>query len=163
MAEAEDLAGLLKAGSLPAPARIVDEVSVDRSSVKRTSTPVELFVTALLVVLAYMIFYYCGAGLVSNLALIANLFFLIGALPLGRGTDPSRNRIVLTIGMAVDANVPLRAHPRGDARWKRPDGRPERRLREGVQRHHRRQHHHLAHRIWYTASEAAPSVGSRRP
>ncbi|MGB2135746.1 MAG: MMPL family transporter, partial [Flavobacteriales bacterium] len=55
----------------------------------------------------YMIFYYKGAGLVSNLALIANLFFLIGALAsLGAAlTLPGIAGIVLTIGMAVDANV----------------------------------------------------------
>jgi SecD/SecF fusion protein len=65
------------------------------------------FVFALLVVLVYMIFYYRGAGVVSNIALIANLFFLIGALAsLGAAlTLPGIAGIVLTIGMAVDANV----------------------------------------------------------
>jgi SecD/SecF fusion protein len=65
------------------------------------------FLIALLVVLAYMIFYYRGAGIVSNIALIANLFFLIGALAsLGAAlTLPGIAGIVLTIGMAVDANV----------------------------------------------------------
>ncbi len=108
LAEAEDLAGLLKAGSLPAPARIVDEVSVGpQLGEENIKSGLSSFVIALLVVLAYMIFYYRGAGLVSNIALIANLFFLIGALAsLGAAlTLPGIAGIVLTIGMAVDANV----------------------------------------------------------
>ena len=108
LAEAEDLAGLLKAGSLPAPARIVDEVSVGpQLGEENIQSGLSSFVIALLVILLYMIFYYKGAGLVSNLALIANLFFLIGALAsLGAAlTLPGIAGIVLTIGMAVDANV----------------------------------------------------------
>jgi len=108
LAEAQDLAGLLKAGSLPAPAKIVDEVSVGATlgddNIKRGLTS---FIIALLVVLLYMIFYYKGAGLVSDIALIANLFFLIGALGALHAslTLPGIAGIVLTIGMAVDANV----------------------------------------------------------
>ena len=108
MLEANDLAGLLKAGSLPAPARIVDEVSVGpQLGEENIQSGLSSFVIALLVILLYMIFYYKGAGLVSNLALIANLFFLIGALAsLGAAlTLPGIAGIVLTIGMAVDANV----------------------------------------------------------
>lgn len=106
--EAEDLAGLLKAGSLPAPAKIVDEVSVGASlGEDNIQKGLMSFIIALLVVLIYMIFYYKGAGLVSDIALIANLFFLIGALAaLGAAlTLPGIAGIVLTIGMAVDANV----------------------------------------------------------
>ncbi len=106
--EAEDLASLLKAGSLPAPARIVDEVSVGpQLGEENIRAGLSSFVFALLVVLVYMIFYYRGAGVVSNIALIANLFFLIGALAsLGAAlTLPGIAGIVLTIGMAVDANV----------------------------------------------------------
>ena len=108
MLEANDLAGLLKAGSLPAPARIVDEVSVGpQLGEENINSGLSSFVIALMVILLYMIFYYKGAGLVSNLALIANLFFLIGALAsLGAAlTLPGIAGIVLTIGMAVDANV----------------------------------------------------------
>ena len=106
--EAQDLSGLLKAGSLPAPARIVDEVSIGpQLGEANIKAGFSSFIIALLVVLAYMIFYYKGAGLVSNVALIANLFFLIGALAsLGAAlTLPGIAGIVLTIGMAVDANV----------------------------------------------------------
>jgi SecD/SecF fusion protein len=106
--EAQDLSGLLKAGSLPAPARIVDEVSIGpQLGEANIKAGLSSFIIALLVVLAYMIFYYKGAGVVSNIALIANLFFLIGALAsLGAAlTLPGIAGIVLTIGMAVDANV----------------------------------------------------------
>lgn len=108
MLEANDLASLLKAGSLPAPARIVDEVSVGpQLGEENIQAGMSSFVIALAVILLYMVFYYKGAGLVSNLALIANLFFLIGALAsLGAAlTLPGIAGIVLTIGMAVDANV----------------------------------------------------------
>lgn len=106
--EAEDLSGLLKAGSLPAPARIVDEVSIGpQLGEDNIKAGMSSFIIALLVVFAYMIFYYSGAGVVSNIALVANLFFLIGALAsLGAAlTLPGIAGIVLTIGMAVDANV----------------------------------------------------------
>jgi len=106
--EAEDLSSLLKAGSLPAPARIVDEVSIGpQLGEENIKAGMSSFIIALLVVFAYMIFYYSGAGVVSNIALLANLFFLIGALAsLGAAlTLPGIAGIVLTIGMAVDANV----------------------------------------------------------
>jgi SecD/SecF fusion protein len=106
--EAEDLAGLLKAGSLPAPAKIVDEYTVGptmgQENIERGFIS---FIIALIVILVYMIFYYRGAGIVSNIALIANMFFLIGALASLHAalTLPGIAGIVLTIGMAVDANV----------------------------------------------------------
>jgi SecD/SecF fusion protein len=106
--EAKDLSDLLKAGALPAPARIVDESIVGPSlGAENIRSGMISFVVALLVVLLYMIFYYGKAGLVSNVALIANLFFLIGALAsLGAAlTLPGIAGIVLTIGMAVDTNV----------------------------------------------------------
>ncbi|WP_306639881.1 protein translocase subunit SecDF [Sanyastnella coralliicola] len=107
-ADAEDLAGLLKAGSLPAKAKIVNEVTIGPElGEENINAGLWSFVIALLVILVYMVFYYKGAGLVSDIALIANLFFLIGALAsLGAAlTLPGIAGIVLTIGMAVDANV----------------------------------------------------------
>jgi SecD/SecF fusion protein len=106
--DATDLASLLKAGSLPAPARIVDEVSIGPElGEENINAGLMSFAIALFVILVYMIFYYKGAGLISDIALIANLFFLIGALAsLGAAlTLPGIAGIVLTIGMAVDANV----------------------------------------------------------
>ena len=106
--EAIDLSNLLKAGALPAPANIVDESVVGPSlGEQNIQDGLMSFMIALVVVLFYMIFYYKGAGIVSDIALIANLFFLIGALASLQAalTLPGIAGIVLTIGMAVDANV----------------------------------------------------------
>jgi len=106
--EALDLANLLKAGALPAPANIVDESIVGPTlGQENINDGLLSFIIALVCVLFYMIFYYKGAGLVSDIALVANLFFLIGALASIQAalTLPGIAGIVLTIGMAVDANV----------------------------------------------------------
>ncbi len=106
--EALDLSNLLKAGALPAPANIVDESVVGPSlGQQNINDGLMSFIIALVVVLFYMFFYYRGAGIVSDIALIANLFFLIGALASIQAalTLPGIAGIVLTIGMAVDANV----------------------------------------------------------
>jgi SecD/SecF fusion protein len=108
LAEATDLAGLLRAGSLPAPAKIIDEVTVGPSVGERNiNAGVLSFVLAFVLILIYMIFYYAWAGWAANVALIANLFFMIGALISMQGslTLPGIAGIVLTMGMAVDANV----------------------------------------------------------
>lgn len=106
--EAADLAGLLKAGSLPAPAKIIDEVTVGPSlGDENIKAGVWSFIIAFVLILIYMVFYYAWAGWAANVALIANLFFLIGALVSFGGvlTLPGIAGIVLTMGMAVDANV----------------------------------------------------------
>jgi len=106
--EAQDLANILKAGKLPAAARIVEEAvvgpSLGREAVK---SGMNSFILAFILVLAYMIVYYNRAGLVANVALITNIFFLFGVLAsLGAVlTLPGMAGIVLTLGMAVDANV----------------------------------------------------------
>ncbi|MFT4771114.1 MAG: SecD/SecF fusion protein [Cryomorphaceae bacterium] len=106
--EALDLSNLLKAGALPAPANIVDESIVGPSlGQENINDGLKSFIIALVCVLFYMFFYYKGAGIVSDIALVANLFFLIGALASIQAalTLPGIAGIVLTIGMAVDANV----------------------------------------------------------
>ncbi len=106
--DAEDLANILKAGALPAPASIVDESIVGPSlGQKNIDSGLMSFVIAFMIILFYMVFYYRGAGVVSDIALIANLFLLFGALAsLGASlTLPGIAGIVLTIGMSVDANV----------------------------------------------------------
>lgn len=106
--EALDLSNLLKAGALPAPANIVDESIVGPSlGQENIDDGLKSFIIALVCVLFYMFFYYKGAGIVSDIALVANLFFLIGALASIQAalTLPGIAGIVLTIGMAVDANV----------------------------------------------------------
>ena len=106
--EANDLANVLKSGKLPARAEIVQSSVVGPSlGQEAINSGLESFIIALILVLMYMIFYYYGAGLVSNVALLANIFFIFGTLAsLGAAlTLPGIAGIVLTIGMSVDANV----------------------------------------------------------
>ena len=106
--EASDLANILKSGKLPAPARIIEEAIVGPSlGEEAINAGLKSFIIALMIVLLYMIFYYSGAGLVSNIALLANIFFIFGVLSsIGAVlTLPGIAGIVLTIGMSVDANV----------------------------------------------------------
>ena len=106
--EAKDLANILKSGKLPAPARIIEEAIVGPSlGEEAINAGLKSFIFALVIVLIYMIFYYNRAGLVSNVALLANIFFIFGVLSsLGAVlTLPGIAGIVLTIGMSVDANV----------------------------------------------------------
>jgi SecD/SecF fusion protein len=106
--EAQDLANILKAGSLPAPALIVDEAIVGPSlGAENISSGMWSFVIALIMVLLYMAFYYSKAGIVASIALIANIFFILGTLAsMGAAlTLPGIAGLVLTIGMSVDANV----------------------------------------------------------
>lgn len=106
--EATDLANVLKSGKLPAPARIIQEAVVGPTLGKESiDTGMMSFILAFILVLAYMIFYYHGAGLVACIALILNLFLLFGVLASFGAvlTLPGIAGIVLTMGMAVDANV----------------------------------------------------------
>ncbi len=107
--EAKDLANILKSGKLPAPARIIQEEIVGPSlGQEAINSGLNSFFIAFIVVMIYMIFYYSRkAGLVADLALIANMFFIMGVLAsLGAVlTLPGIAGIVLTIGMSVDANV----------------------------------------------------------
>lgn len=106
--EADDLANVLKSGKLPAPARIVQEAVVGPSlGSESINAGLFSFFIAFLMVLAYMIFFYHGAGLAACAALMTNVIFLFGALvSFGEVlTLPGIAGIVLTLGMAVDANV----------------------------------------------------------
>tara|TARA_B000000532_G_C18877015_1_gene411151 strand:+ start:3479 stop:6538 length:3060 start_codon:yes stop_codon:yes gene_type:complete len=106
--EGQDLANVLKSGKLPAPAHITQEAIIGPSLGQDSiDSGLKSFMIALLFVLVYMIFYYYGAGTVSNVALLANIFFIFGVLSsLGAVlTLPGIAGIVLTIGMSVDANV----------------------------------------------------------
>jgi len=107
-AEANDLAGLLNAGSLPAPPKIVDESTVGPSlGEDNINSGMWSFLFAIVLVLIYMVFYYGKAGLIADIALVVNIFLLIGALSSIHAilTLPGIAGIVLTIGMSVDANV----------------------------------------------------------
>ncbi len=106
--EAKDLANILKAGKLPAPARIVEEAVVGPSLGREAiNSGFISFVIALILVLIFMVFYYSNAGWSADLALFSNIFFIFGVLAsLGAVlTLPGIAGIVLTLGMAVDANV----------------------------------------------------------
>ena len=107
--EAKDLANVLKSGKMPAPARIIEEEIVGPSLGQESiRAGMYSFIFAFIGVLIYMLFFYSKkAGLTANLALISNLYFLFGVLAsLGAVlTLPGIAGIVLTMGMAVDANV----------------------------------------------------------
>ena len=106
--EASDLAGVLKAGKLPARSHIIEEAVVGPSLGQESiDSGLQAFMIALVIILIYMIFYYSTSGIVADIALIANLFFILGVLASVRATLtlPGIAGIVLTIGMSVDANV----------------------------------------------------------
>lgn len=108
IAEAKDLANILRSGKLPAPAHIIQESIVGPSLGQESiNAGMTSFALAFVLVLLYMLFFYNTAGFVANIALIANLFFLFGVLVSFGAvlTLPGIAGIVLTMGMAVDANV----------------------------------------------------------
>lgn len=106
--DAQDLANIIKAGKLPAPAQIVEEEVVG-PSLGKESIRAGLFSLALGfgIVIMFMIFYYTGAGVLAILSLLLNMFLIMGVLASFQAslTLPGMAGIVLTIGMAVDANV----------------------------------------------------------
>ncbi len=106
--EATDLANVLKSGKLPAPARIIQDTVVGPSlGADSISKGMMSFVIAFCLVLLYMGLFYSQAGWLANVALLCNVFFLIGILSSFGAvlTLPGIAGIVLTMGMAVDANV----------------------------------------------------------
>ncbi len=106
--EAHDLAIVLRAGALPAPIKILEQravgPSLGRDSIRKGLISM---VVGFLLVVAFMVLYYRLSGLVANLALFLNLLFIVSILALAQATLtlPGIAGIVLTIGMAVDANV----------------------------------------------------------
>ncbi len=106
--EATDLTNVLKSGKLPAPATIVQEQVVGPSlGAESIRSGLISFLIAFLLVLLYMFLFYKGAGLVADIALLTNVVLLFGILS-GFGavlTLPGIAGLVLTLGMAVDANV----------------------------------------------------------
>ena len=106
--EATDLANVLKSGKLPAPARIIQDTVVGPSlGAESINASLISFVIAFVLVLLYMIFFYSNAGVTASIALVCNVFFLFGVLASFGAvlTLPGIAGIVLTLGMAVDANV----------------------------------------------------------
>jgi preprotein translocase subunit SecD len=108
MDEAKDLAIVLRAGALPAPVTILEERTVG-PSLGQDSIEKGIWSTIIgaLLVIVFMLVYYRLSGLVANAALLLNIIILLGVLAAFRATLtlPGIAGIVLTIGMAVDANV----------------------------------------------------------
>jgi len=108
VAEAKDLANILKSGKMPAPARIEQETIVGPSLGQESiNKGMMSFIIAFVLVLVYMLFYYRTGGMAANVALLLNVFFIFGVLAsLGAVLTLSGIAgIVLTLGMAVDSNV----------------------------------------------------------
>ena len=106
--EATDLTNVLKSGKLPAPATIVQEQVVGPSlGAESIRSGLISFIIAFVLVLIYMLFFYQGAGIAADLALLTNVVLLFGTLAAFGAvlTLPGIAGLVLTLGMAVDANV----------------------------------------------------------
>ena len=106
--EATDLTNVLKSGKLPAPAKIIQEQVVGPSLGARSiKAGMISFIIAFILVLIYMVFFYQGAGVAADVALLCNVLFLFGTLVSFGAvlTLPGIAGLVLTMGMAVDANV----------------------------------------------------------
>ncbi|MBK6730766.1 MAG: protein translocase subunit SecD [Bacteroidetes bacterium] len=106
--DAQVLANILEVGKLPVPSRIVQEDIVGPSLGRQAiSAGLISMIAGLVLVIFFMALYYSTAGLVSDIALFANIFFIFGILSsIGATlTLPGIAGLVLTMGMAVDANV----------------------------------------------------------
>jgi SecD/SecF fusion protein len=106
--DAQDLANILNSGKLEVGVNIIEEAIVGPSLGKESiQNGLMSILVGLLLVLIFMVFYYNRSGWIANLALFANIFFIMGVLSsLGAAlTLPGIAGIVLTIGMSVDANV----------------------------------------------------------
>ncbi len=132
--EAKDLALVLRAGSLPAPTHIVEEAIVGPSlgQVAQNQGFISMACGLALVVI-FMVAYYAKGGWVADLALLFNIFFILGILAQLNSalTLPGIAGIVLTMGMAVDANVLIYERIREELRQGR-------RLREAIKKGYER-------------------------
>lgn len=121
--EAQNLALLLRAGALIAPIQIVEERTVGPSlGQQNINAGTQAIFWGFVLVLAFMVLYYKKFGLVANCALAANLVLIIGVMSMIPGatlTLPGMAGIVLTVGMAVDANVLIFERIREEIKAKR--------------------------------------------
>jgi preprotein translocase subunit SecD len=121
--EASDLAIVLRAGSLPAPVKVIQNVTIGPSlgqdSIRKGIRAA--FIGGLLVV-GFMAFYYRFSGMVANFALLFNVLFLLGGMAVFSATLtlPGIAGIILAIGMAVDSNVLIFERIREELRTKKP-------------------------------------------
>ena len=106
--EAQDLANILKSGSLPAPTQIVEESIIGPTLGKEAQNQgIISMIAGLLIVVVFMLAYYGKGGLIATAALVFNIFFILGILAqlTTALTLPGIAGIVLTMGMSIDANV----------------------------------------------------------
>lgn len=121
--EAKDLANVLKAGKLPVPARIVEEVVVGPTLGKESiQQGLISILIGFLTIIVFMVAYYSNSGWIADAAVLLNVFLILGLLvPIEAVlTLPGIAGIVLTIGMAVDANVLINERVKEELR----DGKP---------------------------------------
>ncbi len=117
--EARDLAIILRAGALPAPVQIVEERTVGPSLGQDSIRDgVTSFIVGGLLVIVFMIAYYKGAGVLAVVAVMLNVFYMLAILAGFQAvlTLPGIAGIVLTVGMAVDANVLINERIREELR-----------------------------------------------
>ena len=118
--EASDLAIVLRAGALPAPVKIIEQRTVGPSLGQDSIHQgiISTLVSAALVAL-FMIFYYRLSGVVADVALTLNIVLTMGTLALFRATLtlPGIAGLVLSVGMAVDANILIHERMKEELRW----------------------------------------------
>jgi len=118
--EASDLAIVLRAGALPAPVKIIEQRTVGPSLGQDSIHKgiISILISAILIVL-FMIFYYRISGVVADVALILNVVLTLATLALFRATLtlPGIAGLVLSIGMAVDANILVHERIKEELRW----------------------------------------------
>ena len=161
--EARNLALLLRAGALATPMYIVEERTVGPSLGQQN---IELGALSVLIgfllVMVFMALYYRLFGLVADLALVANLVLIVAAMSMIPGatlTLPGIAGIVLTVGMAVDANVLIfRTHPGRTGQRQFTPGQHSGRLQQGAVNHCRREYHYPDRRdravcLWHRADQ----------
>ena len=118
--EANELAIVLRAGALPAPVKIIEERTVGPSlgqdSIRQGI--ISILISAALIVL-FMIFYYRISGIIADIALILNVILVFAVLALFRATLtlPGIAGLVLSVGMAVDANILIHERIKEELRW----------------------------------------------
>jgi preprotein translocase subunit SecD len=118
--EANELAIVLRAGALPAPVRIIEERTVGPSlgqdSIRQGI--ISILISAVVVVL-FMIYYYRVSGMIADIALILNVILVFAVLSLLRATLtlPGIAGLVLSVGMAVDANILVHERIKEELRW----------------------------------------------
>lgn len=120
--EANELAIVLRAGALPAPVKIVEERTVGptlgQDSIKQGI--ISIIISAILIA-AFMIFYYRISGIIADVALILNIIIVLAVLSLFRATLtlPGIAGLVLSVGMAVDANILIHERIKEELRWRK--------------------------------------------